>query len=108
MTARRPLTSKSAPQSVCSDPFDHQTGGCQNDFDVQQQRPFANVLQIEPHHFFKRKFAAAIHLPEPGDTGIDSRSSLGSVRNSRLIPSGPKSPAGNGWAYPGSSPRVAR
>ena len=31
----------------------NQTGRRQNDFDVEQQRPLTNVLQVEPHHFFE-------------------------------------------------------
>src|ERR1700691_3031478 len=68
------------PHSIRSDPLHHQTRRGQDNFDIQQQRPLANVLQIEPHHLFKRKFTADIHLPQAGNAGIHSRPSLRPVR----------------------------
>ena len=38
-------------------------GRGQDDLDVQHQRPFADVLQVEANHFFEWQLAATIYLP---------------------------------------------
>src|SRR5271170_2799277 len=48
------IAAHSPHHSIRSDSLHHQTRRGQDNFDIQQQRPLANVLQIEPHHLFKR------------------------------------------------------
>src|SRR5258707_9149385 len=52
--------------------FENGRNGARKDFEVQEERPLADVLQIQFHPLFERHGASAADLPQAGDAGADA------------------------------------
>src|SRR5215831_1153837 len=50
---------------------DHNQQRFEKNFEIVQKRSIADVLQIHPDHFIKSRAAAALDLPNPGDSRFD-------------------------------------
>ncbi len=62
---------------ICAGTFQND-GRCRHDnFDVEQQIPLVDVLQIETNHLFKRKFTATSDLPQAGDPRLHPCATFG-------------------------------
>src|SRR5213078_4262603 len=64
---------RASPLAGALPPRDHRDGA-QQDLEVEQQRPLADVLGIEPHHFLEvDDVAAPAHLPQAGNAGLGTQ-----------------------------------
>src|SRR5262249_33044871 len=52
----------------------HRRNRTQQNLEVQPERPFVNVLQIQLHPLLERNVAATTHLPQTGDARLHAES----------------------------------